>query len=43
MKKILVIALALGAAVFAKKKLGKSNAERSAWADATDYVPAASE
>lgn len=38
MKKLILIALAAGAAVLAKKQLDKSNAERAQWAQATDTV-----
>jgi hypothetical protein len=38
MKKLILVLLAVAAAVFAKKQLDKSNAERSLWAEATDTV-----
>jgi hypothetical protein len=38
MKKLLLIAIAAGAAVFAKKKLEESKAEQALWAEATDNV-----
>ncbi|HRI94688.1 MAG TPA: DLW-39 family protein [Nocardioides sp.] len=38
MKKLLLIALAAGAAVFAKKKYDESKAEQALWAEATDSV-----
>jgi hypothetical protein len=38
MKKILLLALAAAAAVFAKKKLEESKAEQALWAEATDNV-----
>jgi len=41
MKKLILVLLAVVAAVFAKKQLDKSNAERSLWAEATDTVPRA--
>ncbi len=41
MKKLIVLALAVIAAIFAKKQLAKSNAERALWAEATDTVPPA--
>jgi hypothetical protein len=37
-KKLILIALAVGGAVLAKKRLDKSNAERAQWAEATDPV-----
>jgi hypothetical protein len=37
-KKLLFIALAAAAAVFAKKKLDESKAEQALWAEATDAV-----
>jgi hypothetical protein len=37
-KKLILIALAVGGAVLAKKQLDKSNAERAQWAEATDTV-----
>ncbi|MFT4287891.1 DLW-39 family protein [Nocardioides sp.] len=41
MKKLVLLALAVGAAVLAKRQLGKSNSERALWAEATDQVPPA--
>ena len=38
MKKLLLIALAAGAAVFAKKKIDEGKAEQALWAEATDSV-----
>ena len=38
MKKLLLIALAAAAAVFAKKKLEEGKAEQALWAEATDKV-----
>ncbi len=38
MKKIVLLALAAAAAVFAKKKLDASKAEQALWAQATDAV-----
>ncbi|WP_235960463.1 DLW-39 family protein [Nocardioides acrostichi] len=38
MKKILLLALAAGGAVFAKKKMDGSRAEAALWAEATDPV-----
>jgi hypothetical protein len=37
-KKLLLIALAVAAALFAKKKLDESKAEQALWAEATDAV-----
>jgi hypothetical protein len=37
-KKLILIALAVGAAVVAKKQLDRSNVERAQWAEATDTV-----
>jgi hypothetical protein len=37
-KKLILVALAAGAAVLAKKQLDKSNTERAQWAEATDTV-----
>ncbi len=37
-KKILLAVIAAAVAVVAKRQLDKSNAERSAWAQATDRV-----
>jgi hypothetical protein len=37
-KKLILIALAAAAAVFAKKQFDKSNNERAQWAEATDTV-----
>jgi hypothetical protein len=37
-KKLLLIALAAGAAVVAKKKLDQGKAEQALWAEATDAV-----
>lgn len=36
--KIILVALAAAGAVFAKKQLDKSKAERALWAEATDKV-----
>ncbi len=41
-KKVVLVLLAAVGAVLAKRQLGKSNAERAAWAEATDPVPPAS-
>ncbi|GAA4688094.1 hypothetical protein GCM10023226_27480 [Nocardioides nanhaiensis] len=38
MKKILLLALAAGGAVFAKKKMDQGKAEQALWAEATDSV-----
>lgn len=38
MKKILLLALVVGAAVVAKKKLDASKHEQALWAEATDSV-----
>lgn len=38
-KKLLVLAAATAGAVFARKKLMESKAERALWAEATDRVP----
>lgn len=38
MKKIVLVALAAVGAIFAKKQLDKSRAERELWAQATDKV-----
>jgi hypothetical protein len=38
MKKLLLVALAAAAAVFAKKKMDEGKAEQALWAEATDTV-----
>ena len=38
MKKLLLIALAAAAALFAKKKIDEGKAEQALWAEATDGV-----
>lgn len=38
MKKLLLIALAVAGAVFAKKKLDEGQREQALWAEATDKV-----
>ena len=38
MKKLLLVALAAGAAVFAKKKIDEGKKEQALWAEATDNV-----
>lgn len=38
MKKILLLALAAGGAIFAKKKMDESKREQALWASATDDV-----
>jgi hypothetical protein len=38
MKKLLLVALAAAAAVFAKKKMDASNKEQALWQQATDTV-----
>ncbi|HEY0950312.1 MULTISPECIES: DLW-39 family protein [unclassified Nocardioides] len=38
MKKILFLLLAVGGAVFAKRKLDESKQEQALWAEATDPV-----
>ncbi|WP_240770296.1 DLW-39 family protein [Nocardioides sp. GY 10127] len=38
MKKILLLALAAGVAVVAKKQLSRTRAEQALWAEATDDV-----
>jgi hypothetical protein len=38
MKKILLVLLAVGGAVFAKKKLDAGKHEQALWAEATDSV-----
>jgi len=38
MKKLLLLALAAGAVVFAKRKLDESKHEQALWAEATDNV-----
>jgi hypothetical protein len=38
MKKLLIVALAAAAAVFAKKKYDESKGEQALWAEATDNV-----
>jgi hypothetical protein len=37
-KKLLLLALGVAGAVFAKKKLDESRAEQALWAEATDSV-----
>ncbi|MDN5743798.1 MAG: DLW-39 family protein [Nocardioidaceae bacterium] len=39
MKKLILLALAAGGAVFAKKKMDESKAEQAQWASATDTLP----
>ena len=39
MKKLILLALAAGGAVFARKKLEESKAEKALWAEATDPLP----
>jgi hypothetical protein len=38
MKKILVVLIAVGGAVFAKKKIDEGKKEQALWAEATDPV-----
>ena len=38
MKKILLVLLAVGGAVFAKRKMAESKQEQALWAEATDPV-----
>ena len=38
MKKILLVLIAVGGAVFAKKKLDEGKKEQALWAEATDSV-----
>jgi hypothetical protein len=38
MKKILVVLIAVGGAVFAKKKIDEGKKEQALWAEATDTV-----
>jgi hypothetical protein len=38
MKKLLLVLLAAGAAVFAKKKMDEGKHEQALWAEATDSV-----
>ena len=38
MKKIVFVLLAIGGAVFAKRKLDESKKEQALWAEATDTV-----
>ncbi|WP_240937990.1 DLW-39 family protein [Nocardioides sp. JQ2195] len=38
MKKLILLALAAGGAVFAKKKMDESKNEQALWASATDNV-----
>ncbi|GAA1911860.1 DLW-39 family protein [Nocardioides hwasunensis] len=38
MKKLLLVALAAGAAVFAKRKMDEGKHEQALWAEATDSV-----
>lgn len=40
-KKVLLAALAVVGAVFARKKLQESKAEKALWAEATDTLPKA--
>lgn len=39
MKKLILLALAAAGAVFAKKKMHESKAEKDLWANATDTLP----
>lgn len=41
MKKVLLAAFAVLGAVFARKKLQESKAEKALWAEATDTLPKA--